>query len=75
MLTLNLEDNKLESVEGKNLKRKQKLVKHRRKNWKKTDISEVEQGIEELRKEELTGYVNRDFGIKIKMNLKGKKII
>jgi hypothetical protein len=36
-------------------KKKQQLVKHKRKNWKKLDISEVEQGIEELRQQELTG--------------------
>lgn len=39
----------------KQAKKKQKLVKHKRKNWKKTDISEVEQGIEELRQEQLLG--------------------
>lgn len=38
-------------------KKKQKLVKHKRKNWKKTDISEVEQGIDELRQEQLAGGV------------------
>ena len=36
-------------------KKKQKLVKHRRKNWAKTDIAEVEKGIEELRQQELLG--------------------
>ena len=35
--------------------KKQTLVKHKRKNWKKTDISEIEQGIEDLRQQELTG--------------------
>ena len=37
-------------------KKKQKLVKHKRKNWKKTDISEIEEGIEDLRQQELTGF-------------------
>jgi hypothetical protein len=37
-------------------KTKQKLVKHKRKNWRKTDISEVEKGIDDLRQEQLTGY-------------------
>ena len=35
---------------------KQKLVKHRRKNWKKTDISEIEQGYEDLRQQQRSGY-------------------
>lgn len=35
--------------------KKQKLVKHRRKNWAKTDISEVEERIDEIRKEKLAG--------------------
>ena len=36
-------------------KKKQKLVKHKRKNWSKTDISDVEKGIDDLRHQELTG--------------------
>ena len=36
-------------------KKKQQLVKHRRKNWAKTDISEVEKGIEDLRQQKRTG--------------------
>jgi hypothetical protein len=36
-------------------KKKQKLVKHRRKNWSKTDISEIENAIEDLKHQELTG--------------------
>ena len=36
-------------------KRKQKLVKHKRKNWKKTDIAEIEKSIDDLRHEERTG--------------------
>ncbi len=42
-------------------KKKQKLVKHKRKNWKKTDISEIEEGIEDLRQQELTGFVFNRF--------------
>ena len=52
---LNLELNT--SNDDKTKKKKQKLVKHKRKNWSKTDISEVERGIDELRKEQLTGYL------------------
>lgn len=55
MLTLNLEDGLNGSVAEKDKKKKQKLVKHRRKNWAKTDISDVERGIDELRQEELSG--------------------
>ena len=40
-----------------NKKKKQQLVKHKRKNWSKTDIADVEQGMEELRQEQLTGLV------------------
>lgn len=40
--------------------KKQTLVKHKRKNWKKTDISEIEQGIEDLRQQELTGGARAD---------------
>jgi hypothetical protein len=36
-------------------RRKQKLVKHKRKNWKKTDISEIERSIDELKHEMRTG--------------------
>lgn len=35
--------------------KKQKLVKHRRKNWAKTDISDVEKQIDELNKQKLAG--------------------
>jgi hypothetical protein len=45
------------SNDDKTTKKKQKLVKHKRKNWSKTDISDVERGIDELRKEQLTGYL------------------
>ena len=38
-------------------KKKQKLVKHKHKNWRKTDISDVEKGIDDLRQEQLTGYI------------------
>ena len=55
MKMLNLELNT--SNDDKTKKKKQKLVKHKRKNWSKTDISEVERGIDELRKEQLTGYL------------------
>jgi hypothetical protein len=54
MLSIDLENN-LNGPATNGAKKKQKLVKHKRKNWRKTDISEIEQGIEELRKEELTG--------------------
>jgi hypothetical protein len=37
-------------------KKKQQLVKHKRKNWAKTDISEVEKGIDDLRQQKRTGY-------------------
>lgn len=37
-------------------KRKQKLVKHKRKNWKKTDLTEIEKAIEDVKHEERTGY-------------------
>jgi hypothetical protein len=40
-------------------KRKQKLVKHKRKNWKKTDLSEVEKAIEDVKHEERTGYLKK----------------
>jgi hypothetical protein len=36
-------------------KKKQTLVKHKRKNWSKTDIQEVERGIDDLRHQQLTG--------------------
>lgn len=51
MLKINLENGQ----NGTDKKKKQKLVKHKRKNWSKTDISEVEKGIDELRQEQLTG--------------------
>lgn len=35
--------------------KKQQLVKHKRKNWKKTDIDDIERGIDDLRQQELTG--------------------
>jgi hypothetical protein len=38
-------------------KRKQKLVKHKRKNWKKTDIVEIEEKIDDLRQQERSGYI------------------
>jgi hypothetical protein len=37
-------------------KKKQKLVKHKRKNWSKTNIDDVERGIDDLRHQKLTGY-------------------
>lgn len=40
--------------------KKQQLVKHRRKNWKKTDISEIEQGIDDLRQQQITGGARAD---------------
>lgn len=52
MLKINLENGQ-NGTDKK--KKKQKLVKHKRKNWSKTDISEVEKGIDELRQEVLTG--------------------
>jgi len=36
--------------------KKQQLVKHKRKNWKKTDLDDVEQGIDDYRQQQLTGY-------------------
>lgn len=36
---------------------KQKLVKHKRKNWKKTDINEIEQGYEDLLQQRRSGYL------------------
>ena len=35
--------------------KKQKLVKHKHKNWSKLDVSEIEKGIDALRQEQLTG--------------------
>ncbi len=35
--------------------KKQQLVKHKRKNWKKTDLDDVEQGIDDYRQQQLTG--------------------
>ena len=44
------------STQGNEIKkRKQRLVKHKRKNWKKTDLSEIEQSIEDLKHEQRTG--------------------
>ncbi|CAF0745882.1 unnamed protein product [Brachionus calyciflorus] len=57
MLTLNLEDQLSKDNGESGKKKKQKLVKHRRKNWKKTDIAEVEQGIEDLRQQQRSGGV------------------
>lgn len=54
MLNPNL-DMPLSGIQLGDKKKKQKLVKHKRKNWKKTDISEVEKGIDDLRHQELTG--------------------
>ena len=49
-------ENKKEKVIGNEIKkRKQKLVKHKRKNWKKTDIVEIEDKIDDLRQQERTG--------------------
>lgn len=39
---------------------KQKLVKHKRKNWKKTDISEIEQGYEDLIQQRRSGGARAD---------------
>lgn len=55
MLTLNLEDTLKSGLPDQNRKKKQKLVKHKRKNWKKTDIDEVEQGIDDLRQQKNHG--------------------
>lgn len=55
MLTLNLEDTLKSSLSDQIRKKKQKLVKHKRKNWKKTDIDEVEQGIDDLRQQKIHG--------------------
>lgn len=41
--------------EGKKKPKKQKLVKHRRKNWAKTDISDVEKQIDDLNRQKLAG--------------------
>lgn len=50
--------NTIKMIDGNAIKkRKQKLVKHRRKNWKKTDISEIETRYEELKQEERSGLV------------------
>jgi hypothetical protein len=35
--------------------KKQKLVKHKHKNWSKLDVSDIERGIDNLRQEQLTG--------------------
>ncbi len=35
---------------------KQKLVKHKRKNWRKTDLGDIERSIDELKHEMRTGY-------------------
>lgn len=58
MLTLNLEDPLKSGTTDQNKKKKQKLVKHKRKNWKKTDIVEIEQGVEELRQQKNHGLDN-----------------
>ena len=50
-------DSELTSVTAISKKKKQQLVKHKRKNWSKTDIADVEQGMDELRQEQLTGFV------------------
>lgn len=42
--------------EGQKRPKKQKLVKHRRKNWAKTDISDVERSVDDLRRQKLAGY-------------------
>lgn len=55
MLSLNLDDALTRGDLDQKKKKKQKLVKHKRKNWAKTDISEVEQGIEELKQQQLAG--------------------
>lgn len=44
-----------ESDDGKKRTKKQKLVKHKHKNWSKLDVSEIERGIDNLRQEQLTG--------------------
>lgn len=41
-------------------KRKQRLVKHKRKNWKKTDLAEIEKNIEDLKHEERTGGIRSE---------------
>ncbi|RNA22811.1 glioma tumor suppressor candidate region protein 2 [Brachionus plicatilis] len=57
MLTLNLEDSLKSGVSDQIRKKKQKLVKHKRKNWKKTGIVEVEQGIDDFRQQKNHGGV------------------
>lgn len=48
------------NTESSEKPKKQKLVKHKRKNWKKTDITEIEQGHDDLKQQELTGGVRAD---------------
>ncbi len=45
-----------ESSSAAKKQKKQQLVKHRRKNWKKTNIDEIEQGIDDYRQQLLTGF-------------------
>lgn len=47
--------------EGQKRPKKQKLVKHRRKNWAKTDISDVERSIDDLRRQKLAGYLSSHY--------------
>ena len=47
--------------------KKQQLVKHKRKNWRKTDIDDIERGIDDLRQQELTGYLFFILLVKLKI--------
>lgn len=44
------------SLSGKSVKRK-RLSKNKKKNWRKTDIADVEEHLEDVRLQERTGYV------------------
>lgn len=59
MLTLHLEDEASQSTSNKSKVKKQKLVKHRRKNWSKTDIAEIEEQVNEFNRQKLAGYLFR----------------
>lgn len=62
MLSLNIQnDNESE----KKVTKKQKLVKHRRKNWSKTDISDVEKQIEDFNRQKLAGLAYKKYYINI----------
>lgn len=45
-------------MEGKQINRKKlKISKNRKKGWKKTDVTEVEDFLEDERLQERTGYI------------------